>query len=121
MALRKGASRQANVPAAPPSTGTSEPKRSIKSVCSDKLSRVNGLPIAFARAVTSVVLPTPGFPSSNIGFGNWSARTTRIALDCVVGASSAKVDASDDANENFGIEKAPSWKTSSVFTMSIGP
>ncbi|EOA83506.1 uncharacterized protein SETTUDRAFT_95224, partial [Exserohilum turcica Et28A] len=107
IALRKGASRQANVPAAPPSTGTSDPKRSIRSVCSDKLRRVNGFPMAFASAVTSVVLPTPGFPSSKIGLGNCRARTTRMALERVVGASSAKLDACDAADENFGMEKAP--------------
>ncbi|KAH7374285.1 hypothetical protein BKA66DRAFT_367990, partial [Pyrenochaeta sp. MPI-SDFR-AT-0127] len=87
MAFKNGASRQAKVPAAPPSTGTSDPNKSMRSVCSDRLSRVRGFPMALARAVTSVVLPTPGFPSRRIGFASCKARTTRMAFERVVGAS----------------------------------
>ena len=121
MALRNGASRQAKVPAEPPSTGTSDPNRSIRSVCSERLRRVKGLPIALARAVTSVVLPTPGLPSNKIGFGSCRARITRIALERVVGASSAKFDACEAADENLGIEKDPNRKECSVLAMSMAP
>ncbi|KAI7205928.1 midasin [Hortaea werneckii] len=51
IALRKGASRQAKVPVAAPSTGASDPNKSRRSVCSDRLIRVRGTPAAEAVAL----------------------------------------------------------------------
>ncbi|PYI25267.1 hypothetical protein BP00DRAFT_302447, partial [Aspergillus indologenus CBS 114.80] len=87
IACRNGASRQANCPTSPPSTGTSEPNRSVRSVCSERLIRVSGFPRALASAVTSVVFPTPGLPSRRIGFGSCNPRAILTELPIVVGAS----------------------------------
>ncbi|KAB8242217.1 hypothetical protein BDV35DRAFT_384258 [Aspergillus flavus] len=87
LGCQKGASRQVNWPTSPPSTGTSEPKRSVRSVCSERLIRVRGFPSALARAVTSVVLPTPGLPSSRIGLESCKPRAILTELAIVVGAS----------------------------------
>ena len=58
------------------------------SVCSDKLIRTRRWPATFASAAMSVVLPTPGEPSSITGFGTCIARSTRSrfpAVVCLVG------------------------------------
>ncbi|KAH3671434.1 hypothetical protein WICMUC_004614 [Wickerhamomyces mucosus] len=108
MALKKGASRQTNSPVFPPSTGASEPNRSTKSVCSDRLIRVSAFPVAFARADTKLVLPTPGLPSNRIGFLTCIALTTRMALAAVVGALKLKL--SFKSSELLtGVSKIPAF------------
>ena len=76
-----------SVACSPTGTGRSEPSRSAMSVCSDRLMRTSGCPIACATAVISDVLPTPGEPSSRIGLCSCSARSTRFRFEHVVGAS----------------------------------
>ena len=88
-ALRKAPSAHRNSPASPPSAGKSAPSKSIMSVCSLRLTRVRRCPAAFARALIKEVLPTPGEPSSRIGFGNCIARNTRAALRFAEGAFSS--------------------------------
>eukprot|EP00982_Pelagococcus_subviridis_P002018 15649-Pelagococcus_subviridis.AAC.2 len=66
------------------------------SVCSLKLTRTSSCPDAFASAAMSDVLPTPGEPSSKIGFVSCIARRTRAALRRVDGAVSSN-DASLEA------------------------
>ena len=58
-------------------------------VCSDKLILISSCPDALAIAVTKLVLPTPGDPSSKIGLGSCRPRNTRTAFWDVVGAFSA--------------------------------
>ncbi|ODV89400.1 hypothetical protein CANCADRAFT_14590, partial [Tortispora caseinolytica NRRL Y-17796] len=66
-ACKNGASCHRKFPISCDSSGTSEPNKSMRSVCSDKLILVRFTPTTFARFVISAVLPTPGFPSSRIG------------------------------------------------------
>ena len=87
IACRRGPSRQANLPTCSFSIGTSAPKRSIRSVWSDKLMRVKCFPTACARAVTIAVFPTPGLPSRRTGLCIFRARTSRIVFLIVAGAS----------------------------------
>ena len=110
MALKNGASRQTNSPAFPPSAGASEPKRSTKSVCSDKLIRTKGFPVALANAVIKLVLPTPGLPSNNIGFLTCIALITLMAFAAVVGASKLK-DLLCSEPSNIGIENKPAVRS----------
>ncbi|EGW30735.1 uncharacterized protein SPAPADRAFT_141939 [Spathaspora passalidarum NRRL Y-27907] len=112
MALKNGASLHTNSPAFPPSAGASEPNKSTKSVCSDKLIRTKGLPVALANAVTKSVLPTPGLPSNKIGLWTCMARITLMALDAVVGACKLN-DLLLDACTT-GIENNPAESTLSV-------
>jgi hypothetical protein len=44
------------------------------SVCSERFTHKSGFPIALARFSTVEVLPTPGGPSSKIGFRSWIPR-----------------------------------------------
>eukprot|EP01136_Pigoraptor_vietnamica_P011881 Opistho-1_new@51227 len=90
IARRNGPSRHANSPPLPPSTGRSEPKRSMTSVWSLRLMRTMGYPAAAASAVTRLVLPTPGEPSRRMGRRSCMPRRTRCRLRHVVGACSAK-------------------------------
>ena len=88
-ALKNAPSAHRNSPASPPSFGKSAPSKSIMSVCSLRLTRVRRCPAAFARALIKEVLPTPGEPSSKMGFGNCIARNTRAALRFAEGAFSS--------------------------------
>ncbi len=111
MALRNGASRQTNSPVLPPSAGASEPNKSTKSVCSDKLIRVKSFPVALASADIKLVLPTPGLPSKRIGLFTCIALTTRIVLAAVVGALKLK-SSSLECDESLGIVNPPASKVS---------
>ena len=71
----------------PAGTGRSEPNRSAMSVCSERLMRTMGCPITCAIAMMRDVLPTPGEPSRRMGLCSCSARSTRLRLEHVVGAS----------------------------------
>ncbi|EGV61435.1 hypothetical protein CANTEDRAFT_108873 [Yamadazyma tenuis ATCC 10573] len=110
MALKKGASLQTNSPDFPPSAGVSDPKRSIKSVCSDKLIRIKSFPVALAMAEIKSVFPTPGLPSNKIGLCTCIASITRMALDEVVGACNKK--SSIGLEITLGIVKDPADKVS---------
>ncbi|CCJ30510.1 unnamed protein product [Pneumocystis jirovecii] len=85
MPRKKGPSCQANSIASP-STGRSDPNKSIKSVCSERFILVSGKPEIEAIVDTRDVFPMPGLPSSSIGLDNCIARKIRIALKEVIGA-----------------------------------
>ena len=97
-------------------TGKSDPNKSAMSVCSDKLMRTRRCPDALANALIKLVLPTPGLPSSNTGWGSCSARNTRMRLRLVVGAVMANgTDAGTACGptgvKNGGTPKQPSSVT----------
>ena len=68
------------------SPGASNPNKSTKSVCSDKLILVKEFPVYSANAAIKLVLPTPGLPSKRIGFLTFKALTTLMRFIAVVGA-----------------------------------
>eukprot|EP00962_Isochrysis_galbana_P005086 scaffold1394_cov109-Isochrysis_galbana.AAC.29 len=121
-AAKKAPSCQAYVPAGAPSTGRSEPSRSIRSVCSDRLMRTTGWPHAAPSAWTSDVLPTPGLPSSRTGLRSCIARKTRNALARGVGAAS-EMGAGVGGTVPIGTKKGarPNRRATSPAVPSVGP
>ena len=63
------------------------------SVCSLRLMRTSAWPDARAKAAIRLVFPTPGEPSSKIGFVSCIARSARAALRRAEGAEKEKASA----------------------------
>lgn len=66
------------------------PNKSLNSVYSHKLIRVNLFPVAAANAEIKDVLPTPGSPSNKIDLYNYNDLRRRCKLIDVVGEENEK-------------------------------